>query len=103
MKQSRMDFNRQILVIIDNNPSSMHREYNEFYAVHVYLRSIRISLVSSTLPGRTKNVMIVIYFTQNIVLLTFLARPGLFPRRAGSSHYSLVRSLETGSALPVLF
>ena len=23
----------------------MHREYNEFYAVHVYLRSIRISLV----------------------------------------------------------
>ena len=43
--QSRMDFNQQILGIIDNNPSSMHREYNEFYAVRVYLRSIRISLV----------------------------------------------------------
>ena len=33
-----------ILVMIDNNPSSMHREYNEFYAVHVYLQSIRIIL-----------------------------------------------------------
>ena len=45
MKQSRMDFNRQILEMIDKNPSSMHREYHEFYAVHVYLRSIRISLL----------------------------------------------------------
>ena len=45
MKQSRMDFNLQILVMIHKNPSSMHREYHEFYAVHVYLRSIRISLV----------------------------------------------------------
>ena len=35
------------LGMIDNNPSSMHREYQEFYAVHVYLRSIRISLFSS--------------------------------------------------------
>ena len=42
---SNHEFNRQILGIIDNNPSSMHREYNEFYAVRVYLRSIRISLV----------------------------------------------------------
>ena len=47
MKQSRMDFNQQILVMIDNNPSSMHREYNDFYAVHVYLRSMRISLTLS--------------------------------------------------------
>ena len=47
MMQSRMDINRQILVMIDQNPSSMHREYNKFYAVHVYLRSIRISLVGS--------------------------------------------------------
>ena len=31
--------------MIDKNPSSMHREYHEFYAVHVYLRSIRISLL----------------------------------------------------------
>ena len=45
--QSRMDFNQQILGMIDNNPSSMHREYHEFYAVHVYLRSIRISLIGS--------------------------------------------------------
>ena len=29
----------------------MHREYHEFYAVHVYLQSIRISLVYSG-PGR---------------------------------------------------
>ena len=35
--------------IIDNNWCSMHREYHEFYAVHVYLRSIRISLLST--PG----------------------------------------------------
>ena len=35
MTQLRMYFNRQILGMIDNNPSSMHREYNEFYAVHV--------------------------------------------------------------------
>ena len=27
----------------------MHRKYNEFYAVHVYLRSIRISLLGSTI------------------------------------------------------
>ena len=33
--QSRMDFNQQILGMIDNNPSSMHREYHEFYAVRV--------------------------------------------------------------------
>ena len=45
MTQSRIHFNRQKLGMIDNNPSSMHREYNEFYAVRVYLRSIRISLV----------------------------------------------------------
>ena len=45
MKQSRMDFNQQILGMIDNYPSSMHREYREFYAVRVYLQSIRISLL----------------------------------------------------------
>ena len=36
-----------IIVIIDNNSSSMHRELDEFYGVHVYLRSICISLVNS--------------------------------------------------------
>ena len=40
-------FCRLILVKIDNNSCSMHREYHEFYAVHVYLRSICISLVGS--------------------------------------------------------
>ena len=35
-----------ISMIIDNNLCLMHREYHEFYALHVYLRSIRISLVS---------------------------------------------------------
>ena len=39
----------QKLVMIDKNPSSMHREYYEFYAVHVYLRSICISLVSTSI------------------------------------------------------
>ena len=34
-----------ILVIIVNNLSSMHRECHDFYAVRVYLRSYRISLV----------------------------------------------------------
>ena len=36
-----------IIVMIEKNSSSMHREYHEFYAVHVYLWSIRISLVLS--------------------------------------------------------
>ena len=45
MTQSRMSNLSIKLGIIDNNPSLMHREYHEFYAVHVYLRSIRISLV----------------------------------------------------------
>ena len=44
-KQSRMSFLSIKLVMIDNNSSSMHREYYKFYAVHVYLRSIRISLI----------------------------------------------------------
>ena len=48
MTQSRMDFKRQILGMIDNNLSSMHGEYHEFYAVCVYLQSIRISLVRTT-------------------------------------------------------
>ena len=48
MKQSRMAFLSIKLVIIENNSSSMHREYHDFYAVHVYLRSIRISLVDTT-------------------------------------------------------
>ena len=34
------------IVMIEKNSSSMHREYHEFYAVHVYLQSIRISLVA---------------------------------------------------------
>ena len=38
---------RLILGMIDNNPSSMHCEYHEFYAVRVYLRSIRISFLST--------------------------------------------------------
>ena len=33
------------LVMIEKNSRSMHREYHEFYAVHIYLRSILISLV----------------------------------------------------------
>ena len=33
--------------MIDKNPSSMHREYNKFYAVNVFLRSIHISLLLS--------------------------------------------------------
>ena len=44
-----------ILGIIDNNPSSMHREYSEFYAVHVYLRSIRISLLGTSLMAQGSN------------------------------------------------
>ena len=44
MKQSRMSFLSIKLVMIENNSSSMHREYYKFYAVHVYLQSIRISL-----------------------------------------------------------
>ena len=45
MKQSRISFLSIKLVMIEENSSSMHREYHEFYAVHVYLRSIRISLL----------------------------------------------------------
>ena len=45
MTQSRMTNLLIKLGMIDNNPSSMHREYHEFYAVHVYLQSIRISLM----------------------------------------------------------
>ena len=33
----------------------MHGEYHEFYAVRVYLRSIRISLVLRQLPLLNKN------------------------------------------------
>ena len=58
MKQSRMDFNRQILVMIDKNPSSMHREYHEFYAVHAYLRSIRISLIGSETVKFEENILV---------------------------------------------
>ena len=35
------------LVMIKNNSSSMHREYHEFYAIHVYLQSICISLMET--------------------------------------------------------
>ena len=48
MTQSRMENLSIKLEMIDNYPSSMHREYLEFYAVRVYLRSIRISLVPTT-------------------------------------------------------
>ena len=34
-----------ILVMIESNSSSMHHEYHDFYAVHAYLQSIRISLI----------------------------------------------------------
>ena len=35
-RPSKLEFNnQQILGMIDNNPSSMHREYHEFYAVRV--------------------------------------------------------------------
>ena len=37
------------LVMIENNSSTTHREYHEFYAVHVYLRSIRLSLLQTIL------------------------------------------------------
>ena len=47
MKQSRMTNLSIKLVMIENNSSSMHREYHKFYAVHVYLQSIRLSLVQS--------------------------------------------------------
>ena len=40
------------LVLIEKNSSSMHREYHDFYAVHVYLRSIRISLQQTQIPAR---------------------------------------------------
>ena len=40
----RDNFVHPIVIIIDNNSWSMHRDYHKFYAVHVYLRSIRISL-----------------------------------------------------------
>ena len=36
------------IVMIEKNSSSMHREYHEFYAVHVYLQSIHISLLSNS-------------------------------------------------------
>ena len=51
---SNLEFNRictpisKLLVMIEKNSSSMYREYHKFYAVHVYLRSIRISLVQTT-------------------------------------------------------
>ena len=45
MKQSRISFLSIKLVMIEKNSSSMHREYHKFYAVHVYLQSIRISLL----------------------------------------------------------
>ena len=51
MKQSRMAFLLIKLVTIENNSSLMHREYPEFYAVHVYLRSIHISLGGSEEGG----------------------------------------------------
>ena len=56
MKQSRMTNLSIKLGMIDNNPSSMHREYHEFYAVRVYLRSIRISLVHTGNGMRCYNV-----------------------------------------------
>ena len=40
------------LLIIDNNSCSMHCDYHDFYAVHVYLRSIRISLQQTQIPAR---------------------------------------------------
>ena len=46
-KYSRMAFLLIKLVMIEKNSSSMHREYHEFYAVHVYLQSIRISLLTA--------------------------------------------------------
>ena len=49
MKQSRMAFLSIKLVIIENNSSLMHRKYHDFYAVHVYLQSIRISLLHTLL------------------------------------------------------
>ena len=58
MTQSRMTNLSIKLGMIDKNPSSMHREYNEFYAVHVYLRSIRISLVGM-LPSQKLTIKIV--------------------------------------------
>ena len=36
------------LEIIGNYSCMMHREYHDFYGVHVYLRSIRISLLWAT-------------------------------------------------------
>ena len=47
MKQSRMTFLSIKLIMIENNSSSMHREYHKFYAFHVYLRSIHISFLCS--------------------------------------------------------
>ena len=73
MKQSRMDFNRQILVIIDNNPSSMHREYHKFYAVHVYLRSIRISLVSAA-RAQIKKIKKLIHVSKILNIKIFVLR-----------------------------
>ena len=48
IKQSRMAFLLIKLVIIGNNLCLMHHKYHEFCAVHVYLRSIRISLTETS-------------------------------------------------------
>ena len=43
------------LVIIVNYLCTMHREYHDFYDVHVYLRCIRISLLLNELAVATMN------------------------------------------------
>ena len=61
------------LVIIDNNLCLMHRDYQYFYAVHVYLRSIRISLVE-TLPYPVCILLIVLYRHVNCLFLQLYAQ-----------------------------
>ena len=68
LKKSRI-LNLSInFVIIVNNSYTMHREHDNFYCVHVYLRSNRISLQPINIYGRSS------------VLLTFakIATPVCF-------------------------
>ena len=45
------------IVMIEKKSSSMHREYHKFYAFHVYLRSIRLSLLYTPTPSSLVNSM----------------------------------------------
>ena len=66
------------LLMIEENLSLMHREYHKFYAVHVYLQSICISLMGTHL-ALIKQSCGNLAFLWSLVITALLLR--MFPKR----------------------